>query len=68
MNKKYKNLFKQVLDENGYKYEEGATWTTDGFYRETKEKLEILKDADYIFREEVANAGLDKELKERKEK
>ena len=28
----------------------------------TKEKLEILKDADYIFREEVANAGLDKEL------
>ena len=43
MNKKYKNLFKQVLDENGYKYEEGATWTTDGFYRETKEKLEIFK-------------------------
>ena len=28
----------------------------------TKEKLEILKDADYIFREEIANAGLDKEL------
>ena len=28
----------------------------------TREKLEILKDADYIFREEVANAGLDKEL------
>ena len=28
----------------------------------TKEKLKILKDADYIFREEVANAGLDKEL------
>lgn len=28
----------------------------------TKEKLEILKDADYIFREEVSNAGLDKEL------
>lgn len=28
----------------------------------TEEKLEILKDADYIFREEVANAGLDKEL------
>ena len=43
MNKEYKNLFKQVLDENGYKYEEGATWTTDGFYRETKEKLEMFK-------------------------
>ena len=28
----------------------------------TKEKLEILKDADCIFREEIANAGLDKEL------
>ena len=27
-----------------------------------KEKLEILKDADYIFREEVSNAGLGKEL------
>ena len=28
----------------------------------TKEKLEILRDADYIFREEVKNAGLEKEL------
>ena len=28
----------------------------------TKEKLDILKDADYIFREEIANAGLDKDL------
>ena len=28
----------------------------------TKEKLEILKDADFIFREEIANAGLDREL------
>ncbi len=28
----------------------------------TKDKLEILKDADYIFREEIANAGLDKKL------
>ena len=40
MNKEYKNIFKQVLNENGYKYEEGATWTTDGFYRETKDKIE----------------------------
>lgn len=28
----------------------------------TKEKLNILRDADYIFREEIANAGLDKTL------
>ncbi len=28
----------------------------------TKEKLEILRDADYIFREEIANAGLDRTI------
>lgn len=28
----------------------------------TDEKLEILQDADYIFREEIARAGLDKEI------
>ena len=28
----------------------------------TRDKLDILKEADYIFREEIANAGLDKEL------
>ncbi len=28
----------------------------------TKEKLEILRDADHIFREEIAKAGLDKEI------
>lgn len=28
----------------------------------TDDKLTILKDADYIFREEIANAGLDKEI------
>jgi len=28
----------------------------------TKEKLDILRDADYIYREEIANAGLDKDL------
>ena len=28
----------------------------------TKEKLNILRDADYIFREEVKNAGLEKDL------
>ena len=28
----------------------------------TKDKLDILRDADYIFREEIKNAGLEKEL------
>ena len=28
----------------------------------TSDKLEILKDADAIFREEIANAGLDKQI------
>lgn len=28
----------------------------------TKERLDILRDADYIFREEIANASLDKDL------
>lgn len=28
----------------------------------TKEKLDILRDADYIFREEIAKAGLDKKI------
>jgi GMP synthase (glutamine-hydrolysing) len=28
----------------------------------TEEKLEILRDADYIFREEIKNAGLDKDI------
>lgn len=28
----------------------------------TKEKLDLLRDADYIFREEIANAGLDRSI------
>lgn len=28
----------------------------------TKDKLDLLRDVDYIFREEIANAGLDKEI------
>ena len=28
----------------------------------TKDRLEILKDADYIFREEIKNAGLDRDI------
>ena len=43
MNKEYIELFKNVLHENDYDYVEGATWTTDGFYRETREKMEMFK-------------------------
>ncbi len=43
LNKEFRELFKKVLDENNYDYVEGATWTTDGFYRETREKMERFK-------------------------
>ena len=35
--------FKEVLDEFGYPYVEGTTWTTDAFYRETPKKVEDRK-------------------------
>ena len=44
LNKEYRELFKKVLQENNYDYIEGATWTTDGFYRETREKMEQFKE------------------------
>lgn len=43
VNKKYTEEFKAVLQEFGYPYVEGTTWTTDGFYRETKAKVEARK-------------------------
>ncbi len=39
LNEKYLNTFKQVLDTFGYNYIEGTTWTTDAFYRETRDKV-----------------------------
>ena len=41
---KYKDMFKNILDTYDFKYTEGATWTTDAFYRETKEKIKHFKD------------------------
>ncbi len=32
-----------ALEENGLRYQEVITWTTDGFYRETREKVEYRK-------------------------
>lgn len=39
VNKRYVDLFKNVLDEFGYPYVEGITWTTDAIYRETRGKV-----------------------------
>ena len=39
----YTNLFKDILKEYEFEYKEGATWTTDAFYRETKEKIQMYK-------------------------
>lgn len=39
VNKKYRDLFKAVLEECGYPWVEGTTWTTDACYRETREKV-----------------------------
>lgn len=39
VNKKFIPEFKEVLQEAGYPYVEGTTWTTDAFYRETIDKV-----------------------------
>lgn len=36
--------FKEVLDKYKIKYVEGATWSTSGFYRETKDMVEYRKE------------------------
>lgn len=43
VNRKYRELFKEVLREFHYPYVEGTTWTTDACYRETREKTERRK-------------------------
>lgn len=40
---KYKDVFKEILKENNFDYIEGATWTTDGFYRETRDKVNMFR-------------------------
>ena len=44
VNKKYIPEFIQVLEEFGYPYVTGTTWTTDAFYRETRSKLNRRKE------------------------
>ena len=43
VNKAHVDTFKAILDELGYPYVEGITWTTDAFYRETPKKVEARK-------------------------
>ena len=39
VNTKYVPLFQSILKEHGYPYVTGTTWTTDAFYRETRDKI-----------------------------
>lgn len=39
VNRKYAPLFREVLQERGIPFTEGATWTTDAPYRETRDKV-----------------------------
>lgn len=43
VNKAHVDTFKTVLDELGYPWVEGITWTTDAFYRETPQKVAARK-------------------------
>lgn len=44
VNRKYRDLFKSLLEKFGYPYIEGITWTTDAFYRETPAKVARRKE------------------------
>lgn len=44
VNRKYIPEFTALLEELGYPYVTGTTWTTDGFYRETREKVNRRKE------------------------
>lgn len=44
VNKKYMPVFQSVLEEHGYPYTLGTTWTTDAFYRETRSKIAARKE------------------------
>lgn len=43
INKNALKAIESTIEENGLRYQEVITWTTDGFYRETKEKVEYRK-------------------------
>lgn len=43
MNPKYIDDFIEILNKADFEYTKGYTWTTDAFYRETKEKINYFK-------------------------
>ncbi len=43
LNPKYINEFIEILKDYNFEYKKGYTWTTDAFYRETKEKIDYYK-------------------------
>lgn len=43
LNGKARNAIKETILEHGMKYQEVITWSTDGFFRETKEKVAYRK-------------------------
>ena len=43
LNEKYGSLLKDILNQKNYSFIEGTTWTTDAFYRETKDKVADMK-------------------------
>lgn len=44
MNPKYLDEFIEILKEYDFDYTKGYTWTTDAFFRETKEKIKHFQD------------------------
>ena len=44
MNPKYIDEFIEILNEYNFDYTKGYTWTTDGFFRETPEKIKYFKE------------------------
>lgn len=43
LNPKYQNEFIEILNKYNFDYTKGYTWTTDAFFRETKDKIEYFK-------------------------
>lgn len=41
---KYTDTFIEILKENDFDYVKGYTWTTDGFFRETRDKINYFKE------------------------
>lgn len=44
LSQKYTDEFIKVLKEFSFEYTKGYTWTTDAFYRETRDKIQYFRD------------------------